>query len=65
MEEEPMEEELLEEELILLQSVLTPEFLALAKQIVTLVHVLKVDVIHNVTSVITQMESEEVMEMGL
>jgi len=60
-----MEEELLEEELILLQSVLTPEFLAFAKQIVILVLVLKVDVISNVTNVITQMESEEVMEMDL
>lgn len=56
-------EESLEEELILLQSVLTPEFLVFAKQIVTLVLVLKVDVISNVTSVITQMESE--MEMDL
>jgi len=60
-----MEEELLEEELILLQSVLTPEFLVFAKQIVTLVLVLKVDVISNVTSVITQTELEEVMEMDL
>lgn len=58
-----MEEELLEEELILLQLVLTPEFLAFAKQIVILVLVLKVDVISNVTSVITLLE--EVMEMDL
>jgi len=61
MEEEPLEEELLEEELILLQSVPTPEFLVFAKQIVTLVLVLKVDVISNVTSVITQTGLE--MEM--
>jgi len=63
LEEEQMEEELLEEELILLQLVRTPEFLVFAKQIVILVLVLKVDVISNVTSVITQTESE--MEMDL
>jgi len=53
------------EELILPRLVLTPEFLVFAKQIVILVLALKVDVISNVTNVITQMESEEVMEMDL
>jgi len=58
-----LEEEALEEELMNHQLLLTPEFLVFAKQIVTLALVVKVDVISNVTSVITLLE--EVMEMDL